>query len=413
MPIASPNSLRLTVLAFLLSFFNTQLLAQQADVTFFVVGKHASYAQEPLGGLRLIDHSFFSEIFLTPQGDLVGATLTPPNGPVALFEDQRTLTGNDRDNVFLVTGKRRYGTGSELQNDYPDGDYILNIKAPSGEITDAVVSFAGHGLPAPPKIRLSQGGQFVSPDQVDADEGLVVTWSPFSEGGADSNTVLDDLIFVIAKDCTGQKISHSGRPFESRSFLTYRAKDYRIPGDLLRAGEAYTLQVEHAALADTGRYEGVPGLATYAVTTTIDFHTQGEPLDDRCAVSVGGVAPGIDSNVVMLYYRSLKEPSDFYGGHLGLIKTLDWEWIKFYQTSPSSYVGLVKQGENAFHRARVRNSVMLSIVTDEVDDWHARLRAVEGIKFVQDLKDRGPIRSFLVRDPGNYTVEFFQWLERP
>lgn len=414
MHIAFPTSLRLIVQVFPLLLFNTELGAQEADVTFFVVGKHASYEQESLGGLRLVDYSFFSEVFLTGEGDLVEATLTPPNGPAMPFEDQRALAGNDRDNVFLVRGKRRYGSGSELQHDFPDGDYIVNIKAPSGDIANATVSFTGQGLPTPPKVRLSQGGHFVLPDQVDADEGLVVTWSPFSGGGPDSNSILDDLIFVIAKDCTGQKISHSGRPFESRSFLTYRAKDYRIPADLLRPGEAYTLQVEHAVLVDTGHFQGVPGLATYAVTTTVEFQTKGEPLDDRCTIASSEFTlPGIESQVVMLYYRSLEQPADFYGRRLGLTKTLDWDWIKFYQTSPTSYVGLVKQGENAFHRARARNSVMLSIATEQVDEWYERLRAEKGIKFVQELDDRGPIRSFLVRDPGNYTVEFFQWLQRP
>ncbi len=396
--------------------FGAKLQAQSPDVTFVVVGKHASYVQEQYGALILVDHSFFSEIFLTPGGEVTAALLTTPGGRQVPFVDQRKLPPPGTDNVFLVAGDRRYETSSALASAYPDGEYRIALETPDGEHREAGMTFAGQGLPAPPKIGLSQGGQSVRWTTVDPDEGLLVGWSPFSEGRSDPNKILDDLIFVIVRDCRGRKVVHSGRPFATTSFLTYRARDYRIPADVLEPGTAYTLQVEHALLVDRKLEQGMPALATYAVTTTVDFLTKGTaPSGSGCdEVKRAGKQsmPGIDSNVVMLYYKQLDPAAEFYGEALGLEKTLDWDWVKFFRTSASSYVGLVEEGEGAYHKVQPKNAVMLSIVTREVDAWHDKLKRVE-VPFLKEIANRGPIRSFMVRDPGGYTVEFFQWLQEP
>jgi catechol 2,3-dioxygenase-like lactoylglutathione lyase family enzyme len=102
--------------------------------------------------------------------------------------------------------------------------------------------------------------------------------------------------------------------------------------------------------------------------------------------------PSIDSQTVMFYYDDLQQASEFYEQILGLEKTLDFEWVKFYRISGSSHVGIVRAGDGAYHSPQSNNAVMLSIVTSEVDAWYERLK---------------------VQDPGGYTVEFFQWLEQP
>ena len=57
---------------------------------------------------------------------------------------------------------------------------------------------------------------------------------------------------------------------------------------------------------------------------------------------------------------------------------------------------------------------MISLVTEDVDRWHARLKDHPDIPFVKEPynHDKVPIRAMLVRDPGGYTVEFFQWLKQ-
>lgn len=412
----NPTSSKVPFLVATLLLLGTSLEAQEAGVSFVVVGKHASYTQEHSGALVLVDHSFFSEIFLRPEGEITEPFLTLPGGRRVPFVDQRKLPPPQWDNVFLVRGDRRYLSSAELNSAYPDGEYRIVFETAGGEVREAGMIFSGQGLPAPPKIGLSQGGASVSWTAVDPDEAVLVGWSPFFEGRDDPKEILDDLIFVIVKNCHGEKVVHSGRPFEATSFLTYRARDYRIPAEVLEPGTDYTLQVEHAQLIDNRLEKGIPALATYAVTTTLSFHTKGTPAGGNgCPMEDRGgkqLTPNIDSHVVMLYYKDLESAAAFYGEALGLEKTLDWDWVKFFRTSGSSYVGLVEEGEGAYHKAQRTNAVMLSIVTREIDAWHEKVKGAE-VEFLKDIANRGPIRSFLIQDPGGYTVEFFQWLQQP
>ncbi len=123
--------------------------------------------------------------------------------------------------------------------------------------------------------------------------------------------------------------------------------------------------------------------------------------------------PSIEGQTVMFYYEDIDAASRFYGVTLGLEKTLDEDWVKFFRVGESAYVGVVREGDGAYHTARPDNAVMLSIVTAEVDAWYTRLKAREEVVFLKDIGDTPPVRAFLVQDPGGYTVEFFQWLEQP
>lgn len=126
-------------------------------------------------------------------------------------------------------------------------------------------------------------------------------------------------------------------------------------------------------------------------------------------------APAIESQIVMFYYEDLAAPAEFYGQTLGLTQTQDFGWARFFQVVPGSEVGLVKAGPGAFYTPQARNAVMLSIVTPDVDAWYKRLKGKPGVDIVVELQAHSdaPIRNFMVRDPGGYTVEFFQWLKRP
>ena len=401
-----------------------QLVAQEVDVTFFVVGKHTSYKQSESGTPQSSDHSFFSEIFMSGGGDLDDAYLRLPDGERLSFNDHRILPGADRDNLFGISGKSRYQDKTELEEAYPDGDYRVDFTTPSGRVENAVVNFAGPAWPKAPVTRLAQNGAPVSWSAVDPDQDLQVEWSAFTGGRADTNGILDDLIFVIAKNCRGEKVAHSGRPFEGKTFLVYSDSAYTISADSLEPGQRYSLQVEHADLVDTRMYSGVPALATYAVTTSLAFHTTGETIGsgdclDEAAINLQTAGlehskPSIDSQTVMFYYDDLQLASEFYGQTLGLERTLDFEWVKFYRISDTSHVGIVRAGDGAYHSPQANSAVMLSIVTSEVDAWYERLKAMDKVPFLQEIHSGdAPVRSFLIEDPGGYTVEFFQWLEQP
>jgi len=120
----------------------------------------------------------------------------------------------------------------------------------------------------------------------------------------------------------------------------------------------------------------------------------------------------IDSQVVFLYYQDLEEVAAFYGETLGFEKTYDADGAKIYRTSASSYIGLVAEG-SGFHSVTEEKPVMVSLVTDGLDEWHARLREA-GVEILSEPADSesAPVRAFLARDPGGYTIEFFRWLDR-
>ena len=117
---------------------------------------------------------------------------------------------------------------------------------------------------------------------------------------------------------------------------------------------------------------------------------------------------------VMLYYDDLSAASEFYGSVLGLKSTMDKEWAKLYQVTSNSFVGLIKSGgAGAYHKAKPGNSVMVSIVTEDIDTWYETVKKSGKVTFIKELanSENVPIRGFLILDPGGYTVEMFQWLK--
>lgn len=387
--------------------------AQQKDVTFFVIGKHANFDQLPDGELKPIDFSFFSEIFLTADGTAENAFMNMPTGERIRFRDQRLVEGPDKDNILLISGARRFSSYAELLSWYPDGTYSIEFDSPSGTVANATLEFPRNGLPKPPALSLFQDGKVLC-GEVDSGKDLIVKWSKFSQGGPDENGILDDLVFAIVEDETGQRVSHSGRPFEGKPYLTYANSSHTIAASALQPGKTYTLNLEHAVLTDTQRIDSVPAMTTYAVTTRLKFATADGVVTectDNKKEEASNLIPSTDAQVVMFYYKGLGDADRFYGEVLGFEKTLDYDWVKMYKTSANGAVGLVAEGDNTWHEVQDQNAVMLSIVTSEVDAWYDLLQQKKGVTFLKEVGDGGPVRSFLIQDPGGYTVEFFQWLE--
>jgi hypothetical protein len=116
----------------------------------------------------------------------------------------------------------------------------------------------------------------------------------------------------------------------------------------------------------------------------------------------------------MLYYKDIEAARRFYGVIVGLRATFNDDWVTLYEVLPGAFVGVVREGGSAYHPARAENSVMVSLVTPDVDGWEARMRAHPDIRIIKAPynHDKAPIRGMLVADPGGYTVEFFQWLKQ-
>lgn len=248
--------------------------AQTRDVNFAVVGKHAGFEQIGDGRPKRQYYSFFSEIFLADGTPLGEATLVRPDGREVRFTDQRQVVGPSRDRIFLIRGDRRYDSEADLDEAWPNGEYMFRYRPPGADEDVSIAVALGDGdYPGGPSVRLQQNGAEVATDSVDPMFDLVVRYTPFDSGRADPREICDDMIFVILRDEESYKVDHSGRPFQGQRFMLYSDTERVIPAAALAPASRYTLSVEHAILEQTARGSGVPVMSTRAVTTALDIHT--------------------------------------------------------------------------------------------------------------------------------------------
>lgn len=248
--------------------------AQTRDVNFAVVGKHAGFEQIGEGRPKRQYYSFFSEIFLAEGTPLGEARLVRPDGREVSFTDQRQVVGPSRDRILLIRGERRYDSEADLDEAWPDGEYMFRYRPPGADEDVSIAVALGDGeYPAGPRVRLLQNGAEVATDSVDSMFDLVVRFSPFDSGRADPREICDDMIFVILRDEESYKVDHSGRPFQGQRFMLWSDTERVIPAAALAPASRYTLSVEHAILEQTARGSGVPVMSTRAVTTALDIHT--------------------------------------------------------------------------------------------------------------------------------------------
>ena len=261
----------------------SQAQESQTDITFVVVGKTGNFRQVPSGTVSALNYHFFAEIFVQEGGQLKQSSLFTPDNP------SQAIPFLDSGYAFEMHGGR-YLNEIELEQNYPDGNYIFQYDTPStGPVEQPVAlvnSLADSSrLPDAPQIILSQNGEIVSPHLIQPDLPLTVTWSTFNDGKTDPMGIVNDLVFVIMGNCHGERISHSGRPFEDTPYLDYSATEFLIPAEHLLPENAYQLSVEHAIL-DTTITKGVPGLATFATTTFLDIMTLGTAINDSACPEI-------------------------------------------------------------------------------------------------------------------------------
>ena len=199
-----------------------------------------------------------------------------------------SLPFNPEGRQFLAHGERTM-EAEELHQIHPDGTYIFNYKTKSGEMKGQPLSIQKREttdiMPEPATLTLSQDNLMISSNEINPDKDLKISWTQMKGNMKSDTSELADLIFVLAFDCFGNNIAHSGRPYNGKPFLTYIDKSYTIPAASLNPGISYNLIVEQAT-ADVNRYQGVPGIATYATLTFLDGTATGTALQNNsCPVS--------------------------------------------------------------------------------------------------------------------------------
>lgn len=108
----------------------------------------------------------------------------------------------------------------------------------------------------------------------------------------------------------------------------------------------------------------------------------------------------ISEQVTFIYATDLDESHRFYHDLLGLPLALDQGACRIYRVTSTSYVGVCD------HRDPSPGGVILTFVTDQVDEWYERLVAggasVDG---PPAYSERFDVYQFFARDPDGYVIE--------
>lgn len=136
-----------------------------------------------------------------------------------------------------------------------------------------------------------------------------------------------------------------------------------------------------------------------------------EPTEVQGGTELCDAYPQINAHTTFFYYRDLVAAEWFYGNILGLNKTLDRQWVKMFRITGQSYVGLVDEQHGIYRAPDSTPSVILSIETNDLEGWNARLNAL-GVTLVKGLdinSEQSLVDSILLKDPADYTIEFYRW----
>jgi catechol 2,3-dioxygenase-like lactoylglutathione lyase family enzyme len=117
----------------------------------------------------------------------------------------------------------------------------------------------------------------------------------------------------------------------------------------------------------------------------------------------------IDGQITFLKTRDLKGTAHFYEEVLGLPLKLDQGTCRIYQVSSDGYLGFCQQKED--YPAIDPRSVIVTLVTQDVDGWHERLRG-RGVPFEKPpaVNPDYDIYHCFLRDPNGYLVEIQRFL---
>ena len=112
--------------------------------------------------------------------------------------------------------------------------------------------------------------------------------------------------------------------------------------------------------------------------------------------------PPIEHYTTFLYTRDLQATSEFYEELMGLPLALDQGDCRIYRVAENGFLGFCEREEGPLDPG----GVILTIITDEVDEWHAFL-VEQGVTFEEEpaYNPKYHIYHCFLRDPNGYLVE--------
>jgi catechol 2,3-dioxygenase-like lactoylglutathione lyase family enzyme len=122
---------------------------------------------------------------------------------------------------------------------------------------------------------------------------------------------------------------------------------------------------------------------------------------------------GVRASNLFLYYQDLEKASDFYSKTLGMEMVADYTMARIFRMTSDSYLVLV-DAKKGMHTADEPKTVALALITDQLDEWYAYLKAREvKIKYEYNLKPNRAHDGFVIYDPEGYLLEFERFNTHP
>ncbi|MGE0725617.1 MAG: VOC family protein [Alphaproteobacteria bacterium] len=109
-----------------------------------------------------------------------------------------------------------------------------------------------------------------------------------------------------------------------------------------------------------------------------------------------------DQQVTFVYTRDLEGTARWYAETLGLPLVLDQGACRIFAVGADSFIGVCARP----NRVVEPRGVVITLVTADVDGWHARLAARgAAIEAPPRLSPAFNVYAFFVRDPNGYVLE--------
>ena len=117
--------------------------------------------------------------------------------------------------------------------------------------------------------------------------------------------------------------------------------------------------------------------------------------------------PAIDQQITFLSVADLEVSTGFYAGTLGLTMVLDQGDCRIFEASTSAFVGVCHRPD-----AVDPTGIIVTFVTDAVDEWHERLiDAGVACERAPSRNDTYQVYQAFYRDPDGYLIEVQRFLD--
>lgn len=110
-----------------------------------------------------------------------------------------------------------------------------------------------------------------------------------------------------------------------------------------------------------------------------------------------------DYSITFFYYQDIHAVVPFYENVLGFELVLDQGLARIYRIAKNSYFGIV-DGNRGHLKHQEKSAVLLTIVSQDVEGWHRRLKDA-GVAGQSDMLRGTFCEHFFFEDPAGYAIE--------